>query len=465
MVAIDSAPDLAGLPPISRIRRLPLDRRIGFLRRLKSDPDLAAQIPYLWRLWARPEQIPPSGAWFVWFILAGRGWGKTRTAAEFVREEVDAGRRGAWAFVSKDPGDAREVMIEGRSGILNVYPEGHPNRPRYVQTKRLIEWPNGARATVYSAEDPEALRGPEFDGGWADELAAWKYPRDTWDNLVLATRQPGPKGDSARVVVTTTPKPLEVVKELLDDEETTITGGSTYDNLENLDANFRRNVIRRYEGTRLGRQELHAEVLGEAEGALWNREILEATRVSDGLPDFKRIVVGVDPQAKKKRTRQFPSETGIVVAALGHDGHGYVLHDGSVNGKPDLWAKRVIAAYESHEADRVVAEVNNGGDMVEDVLRTRAPELPVKQVRAARGKDIRAEPIAALYEQGKIHHVGFFSDLEDQLCNWTGGAGEPSPDRLDALVWALTEIMLGRTVPDIDIDPDLGLASNPWEMR
>ena len=446
-------------PLVDVIRDSDYETRLAYLRSLSPD-DLKA-LPYVWRYWAREAQLPPPGEWFVWFVLAGRGFGKTRCAAEWVREEVEAGRRGRWAFVSKDPGDAREVMIDGRSGILNIYPEGHENRPRYIQSKRLIEWPNGAQAIVYSAEDPEALRGPEFDGAWADELAAWQYVEQTWDNLVLATRQPGPMGDSARIVVTTTPKPLQAIKDLLEDERTVITRGSAYDNLQNLDENFRANVIRRYENTRIGRQELHAEILAESEGALWTRDTLEACRVKTA-PDLKRIVVAVDPQAKQKRSKQFPSETGIVVAGLGHDGHAYVIADHSVNAKPDVWSQRVIGAYEMHEADRVVAEVNQGGDMVEDVLRTRAPELPIKMVHASRGKDIRAEPIAALYEQGRVHHVGFFGDLEDQLTNWSGAKGEPSPDRLDALVWALTELMLTHTVQDIDFDAELGQAANPW---
>jgi phage terminase large subunit-like protein len=453
------------IPPMDRLRGLSYEDRAAWIRELaSSDPELLLGLPYEWRLWARPEQLPPAGSWFVWFILAGRGWGKTRTAAEWIRSEVDSGRRGTLAFVSKDPGDAREVMIEGRSGILNVYPPGHPNRPTYTQTKRLVSWPNGAKATIYSAEDPDALRGPEFDGAWADELAAWRYIRETWDNLVLATRQPGPAGDSARVTVTTTPKPLEIVRELLEDEQTIVSGGSTYDNLANLDEAFRRNVVRRYEGTRLGRQELHAEITSEAEGALWSRDLLERTRVSPKeAPDsYARIVVGVDPQAKNKRGRQFPSETGIVVAGLGHDGDAYVLADLSVNGKPDLWSRRVIAAFEEYRADRVVAEQNQGGDMVEDVLRTRAPDLPIKLVSATRGKDIRAEPIAALYEQGRVHHVGFHGELEDQITNWTGASGEPSPDRLDALVWTLTELLLGRTVQEIEFDPAATIAANPW---
>jgi len=401
-------------------------------------------------------------------FLAGEGMvptHNTRTASEWVKQEVDSGRRGAWAFVSKDPADARDVMIEGRSGILAVYPPDHPNRPKYEPSKKRITWPNGARATVYSGEDPEAVRGPEFDGAWADELAAWRYPKETWENLELATRQPGPQGHSARIAVTTTPKPIKVIKDILSDPDTVVTRGSTYDNLANLDPKFKRTILRRYEGTRLGRQELHADILEEAEGALWTRELLEGTRIRPGdIPGLRRIVVGVDPMASAdaaKRRKEFPPETGITVAGLDEVEEAHVLRDLSVSGKPAVWGRRVVAAVEDYEADCVVAEVNNGGDMVEDVIRNvpGGENIKIKQVRATRGKWTRAEPIQSFYElagkrgAGKVHHVGFFPQLEDQLCNWTGANNEPSPDRLDAHVWALTELLLGPTVHDVDMDP------------
>ena len=435
---------------------------------MQEDENLAAELPYMWRFWAREKQLCPPGDHFVWFLMMGRGAGKTKSAAEWVREEVDAGRRGRWAFVSKDPRDARDVMIEGKSGIMNIYAPDDPNRPRYQPSNRRITWPNGARATIYSGEDPDALRGPEFDGAWADELAAWQYPGDCWDNLLLATRLRGPRGEAPRICVTTTPKPLRVLKKILADPKTLVVTASTYENLANLDDNFRDNVIRQYEGTRLGRQELEAEILEEAEGALWNRDLLDATRVRpEDLPEMRRIVVAIDPMASAdgaKKRKVFVPETGIVVCGLGADGHGYVLADHSVTGTPDKWASRAIMAYKDWEADKVVAEVNQGGDMVEDVFKTRDPNIFVKQVRATRGKYTRAEPIQGLYEQQRIHHCGFFPKLEDQLCNWESKRGEPSPDRLDAMVWGMTELMLGSQAPAVAAPARRLRTSNPFAV-
>lgn len=384
-----------------------------------------------WTFWARPEQLIPPGDWRVFLILAGRGWGKTRTGAETVAEWVRSGKCRRIALVAPTAADARDVMIEGESGLLNV---GQPQeRPTYEPSKRRLTWPNGAIATVFSADKPDRLRGPQHDGAWADEIAAWRYP-EAWDQLMFGLRL----GDDPRVVATTTPRPIPLIKELVESDTTYVVRGSTYDNRANLAPAFFEKIIARYEGTRLGRQELYAEILTDVPGALWNRSMIEASRVSKVPTTLRRIVVSIDPAAS---ANEDSAETGIIVAGIGEDGHGYVLEDVSLTASPDKWARQAVSAFYVHGADRIVAEVNNGGDMVEHTLRTVDRTVPYKAVRASRGKEIRAEPVAALYEQGRIHHVGYFGPLEDQLCTWL--PGEKSPDRLDALVWALTELMLG----------------------
>lgn len=450
---------------IARVSEAPPEARRELMRWLLEDPRRAVRLRYLWKLWARPQQRAPVGEWTYWLIVAGRGWGKTRTAAEWIAGEVRSGRRRRLALISKDPRDARDVMVEGPSGLLNVGPLEW--RPRYEPSNLKLIWPNGAEAFIYSAEDPDKLRGPEHDGAWADELCAWRFIRETWDNLRFGLRISGPQGHDPRCVVTTTPKPVKVLTEIRDDPDTIVTGGSTYENLSNLSKVFRKAILSKYEGTRVGRQEIFAEILEEVEGALWTRDLLEQNRVGPAdVPALGRIVIAVDPMAKKNAKRkQSEPETGIIIAGMGEDEHGYVIGDYSVtNSKPDVWARKVIAAFYDFEADRVVGEVNNGGDMVEDVIRTRDPNIPFKMVTASRGKWTRAEPISALDEQAKIHHVGFFGDLETQMCTWTGEDNEPSPDRLDARVWALTELMLGSTVADVSPELELGTAPNPWRI-
>lgn len=392
--------------------------------------DAARVLLWDWRLWARPEQVAPEGDWRVWLVLAGRGWGKTRTGAEWIREQVEVYGRRRVALVAPTAADARDVMVEGESGILAVSPPW--NRPVYEPSKRRVVWPNGAMATLYSAEEPERLRGPQHDAAWADELAAWKYP-EAWDQLQFGLRL----GPDPRVVVTTTPKPLRVLKAILAHPATALTRGSTYENAANLPPAFLEKIIARYEGTRLGRQELFAEILEDVPGALWKREQLENLRAVR-VPELVRVVVGVDPAAGAS---ELGSETGIVVAGLGVDGRGYVLEDASLAASPDAWARAAVAAYHKYGADRLVAEVNQGGDMVRHTVYTVDRKVAFKPVRASRGKQIRAEPVSALYEQGRVHHVGQLGALEDQMCTWV--PGEKSPDRLDALVWALTELMIG----------------------
>lgn len=387
------------------------------------------RLQYDWAgLWARPDQLPPAGAWFVWLILAGRGWGKTRTGAEQVR---------AWAkryqyvnLIGATADDARDIMIQGESGILAVCPADE--RPRYMKSDRLLVWPNGGRSLIFTADEPERLRGKQSEKLWADELAAWRY-EDSWHQAMMGLRL----GDAPQAVVTTTPRPIKLVRDLIADKRNHVTRGTTYDNTQNLSPGFFDYVIKRYEGTRLGRQELRAELLDDVPGALWKRGQIEQSRVSR-YPTLVRIVVAVDPAATSNAESD---ETGIVVAGISRAGHGYVLADLTVHGTPAEWAWAAVNGYRHHEADRLIGEVNNGGEMVEFTIHTVDPTVAYSAVHASRGKQTRAEPISALYEHGQVHHVGAFPQLEDQMCTWL--PGEKSPDRMDALVWALTELMLG----------------------
>ncbi len=391
-----------------------------------------------WARWARSNQLAPPGRWAVWLLLAGRGFGKTRSGAEWVRDRVASGRAGRIALVARTPADARDVMIEGDSGLIKVCPSW--DLPKYETSKRRLTWKNGAIALAFSSHEPDQLRGPQFDSAWCDELAAWEYPRETWDNLTLALRL----GDNPRCVVTTTPKPLQVLRELLDRGDVRVTRGSSYDNRSILAGTFLENIRRRYEGTRTGRQEIHAELLEEVDGALWRRDWIDAARVTEA-PDLARVYVAIDPAMT---SRPNSDETGIVVAGCDENGHCYVLADASGRHSPAGWASRVSVLFDQYRADRIIAEANNGGDLVELTLRT-APEghnLPFQRVSASRGKYARAEPVAALYEQGRVHHVGSFPKLEDQMCTWEPGS-KTSPDRTDALVWAISQLIVRPSSP------------------
>lgn len=395
-----------------------------------SDDD-ARGLLYDWRFWARPAQLAPEGDWRAWVINAGRGFGKTRSGAEWVRDQVERHGRRRMALVGRTAADVRDVMVEGPSGILAVCPPWA--RPKYFPSKRRLVWPSGAIATTYAAEKPDQLRGPQHDAAWGDEVAAWRYD-DAYDQLMFGLRQ----GNNPQAVFTTTPRPTKLVKALISGPDTIVVTGSTYDNAANLAPQFIDRIIQRYEGTRLGRQEIYAAILDDNPGALWNRALLEKHRVRK-MPELTRIVVAIDPSASSK---DGAAEAGIVVAGLGTDEHAYVISDDSLRGTPAEWAGAGVTAYHTWKADRVVAEVNNGGEMVEHTLRTVDATVSYRAVRASRGKQPRAEPISALYEQGKVHHVGMFAELEDQMCEWV--PGETSPDRMDALVWGLTELMLDR---------------------
>jgi phage terminase large subunit-like protein len=421
------------------------DRRAAILNNL-SDDDCESLL-HDWRFFARDSQIAPPDAkddgtlWQIWLILAGRGFGKTRTGAEWVREQIKAGAMRAH-LIAPTASDARDVMVEGESGLLAVCWAGDRandgemlGRPSYEPSKRRLTWANGAIATLFSAEEPERLRGPQAEVIWADELAAWKYLRETWDMAMFGLRL----GDRPRVCITTTPKPVGLLREIIKDKRTVITRGSTFDNAANLAPTFLQSIKDKYEGTRLGRQELNAELLEEAEGALWSRAMIEQARLSGAPPAFKRVVVAIDPAVTAKAESNL---TGIVVAGLGVDGRGYVLADVTDRYSPDGWAKAALRAFDHWNADRIVAEGNQGGDLVRHTIHTERKTAPVTIVHAKQGKSARAEPVQALYEQGRVSHAGQFAELEDQMCTWEPLGDMPSPDRLDGMVWALTELMV-----------------------
>ncbi|MCK5575946.1 MAG: DNA-packaging protein [Sphingomonadales bacterium] len=393
-----------------------------------------------WDFWMRDSQRPPQGDWFCWLVLAGRGFGKTRMGVEWVRAAVEG--RGCVnipksgslriALISQTFADARDVMIEGDSGFMANASKG--NRPHFEPSKKRLTWPSGAVATIYSADEPDQLRGPQHHMAWVDEMAKWSHADEAWSNLMFGLRL----GVKPRVMVTTTPRPMPLLKEISTDPATVITRGSSFENKAHLSQRFLDEMTRRYGGTRLGRQELMGEMLDDVPGALWTRQMLDDHRTACA-PDLVRIVVAVDPPVTHGPKAD---ACGIVAVGKAKDGALYVLEDASVQGlSPHGWAERALGCYRAHVADRLVAEVNNGGDLVEAVIRQLAPDVSYRAVRASRGKIARAEPVAALYERGLVHHVGAFAELEDELCAYTGEGGEKSPDRLDALVWAITELM------------------------
>jgi len=382
-----------------------------------------------WAELAREEQKPPGGDWSTWLYMAGRGAGKTRAGSEWVHQQVRDGARRI-ALVGATAADCRDVMVEGESGLLAT--ASPMDMPLYEPSRRRLTWQSGAIATTYSAEEPDRLRGPQHDAAWCDELAAWRYGA-AWPMLLLGLRL----GGKPRALVTTTPRPTKLVKELIAQPTTVVTRGSTYDNRANLAESYMEQIVKRYEGTRLGRQELMGEIIEDVEGALWTLMMLDELRVDDA-PDLERVVVGVDPAVS---AHQDSDETGIVAVGIGVDGEGYVLADRSCKLSPAGWARIVAGLYHDLEADRVVVEANQGGEMVEYTLATVDQSVPVKRIHASRGKRLRAEPVAALYEQARVHHVGVFSALEDQMMSFTGDSGG-ADDRVDALVHGLTEAVL-----------------------
>lgn len=412
---------------------LSLDQQREYIQALK----------YNWHIWARPNQIIPweDDSWDVLLILAGRGFGKTRMGAEGVREYAEAHPGARIACVSPTYNACREVQYLGESGILAVTPEEEIES--FHKSHGKIYFANKSQTQWFSGADAEKFRGPQHHLIWFDELCAYQYAQDTWDMAMMGLRL----GDHPRVIITTTPKPTRLIVELMKraqsgDPKVRLVTGSTFDNAANLAESTLNNLRARYEGTTLGRQELYAEVILDAPGALWTWDLLDQGRVTEE-PDLSRIVVAVDPAVSATGDRV--NETGIIVAGIGSiDRHGYVLEDASIeNATPDQWARRAVELYHSYGADRIVIERNQGGDMVRHTLRTVDPDVPIKTVTASKGKSTRAEPVAAAYEQHRIHHVGSFPDLETQMTSWapTESQGKASPDRVDALVWAMTELM------------------------
>lgn len=389
-------------------------------------------LAWAWNIWARPEQMAPPGDWNVWMVKAGRGWGKTRTGAEWVRERARNPQERIH-LIGRTAADVRDVMIEGESGLLKIFPDDE--RPLYEPSKRRVTFKSGAIASCFSADEPDTLRGPQSSSFWADELAAWRFDRDAWDNLMFGFRL----GDKPRGIITTTPRPTALVREILARPDCQVTGGSTYDNAGNVADSYLATILGRYEGTRLGRQEIEAEVLEDNPGALWKASNIEKYRVRVA-PAMRRLVVAIDPSVTSNPDSD---ETGIACGGLGEDGHGYVMADLSGVMPAIDWARAAVAWYKGRGADRIVAEVNNGGDLVEMTIRTVDKEVAYKSVHATRGKQIRAEPIASLYEQGRVHHVGCFPTMEDQMTSYDPATSKKSPDRMDAVVWLLTELMLG----------------------
>jgi predicted phage terminase large subunit-like protein len=403
---------------------------------------LASALADDWSLKARPEQLAPPGDWWsVWLLLAGRGFGKTRAGIGWVRQQKLAGR-GRIALVAPTSADLRDVLVEGPSGVLATSP--NHDRPTYEPSKRRIVWNNGAIATTYSAEEAERLRGPEHDAAYCDELGAWPDPT-VWDMLMFGLRV----GQNPRACVTTTPKPTKLIRQLVarEGKDVALTRGRTADNEANLSPVFLSQIVGRYAGTRMGRQELDGELLEDTPNALWRREWLDRDRVANA-GHMPRIVVAIDPAISNHEGSDL---TGIVVCGVGEDQHAYVLEDLSGKYGPDQWARVAVNAYHRWCADRIVAEANQGGQMVESVLRQVEKNIPYRAVHASRGKAIRAEPISALFEQGRCHIVGTLPELEDELCAFSSGLDRASagysPDRLDAMVWALSDLMITKQAP------------------
>lgn len=434
----------------SIIGSMPEKKFQTFLQNLPEH--LSAHLYTCWEFYARPDQLPPETDWLIWLLMGGRGSGKTRAGAEWVREQVQNLGKRRIALVGPTYSDVREVMLGGESGLLNL---GYPaERPKYLPSRRRLEWPNGATGQIFTAEDPDGLRGPQFDGAWADEFCAWAKPEETLSNLRFGLRL----GLSPRLVITTTPKPTAAFKKLIETEGVVIARAKTLDNEKFLAPTFVSAMTSVYGGTRKGRQELNGELLLDLEGALWSRKVLEICRVSN-LSDFDKIIVSIDPPVTSGPRAD---KCGIIVAGRTKSlstskaiNQAVILHDGTISeASPEMWARHAVGLYEAWDADYLLVEVNQGGDMVRSVIGAVDPKIPVKTVFATRSKTIRAEPIALLYEQGRVKHFGCFQELEDELCGMgatsTGQTKPRSPDRADALVWAVTDLLLKtKAIPRI----------------
>ncbi len=450
------------------------------LDRQLSDAERVA-LQRLWKFWARPNQLPPyacddvgcgcNGEWVYWLLLAGRGFGKTRTSAEWFREV--APQQSLINLIGPTFDDVRAIMLEGESGLFAVC--NNAERPTWKRADRKLVWPNGAESLIFTADEPDRLRGKQHRGVWAEEVAAWRYAEEALDQMKLGLRLPGKDGWRPRAVLATTPKPYKWLRELIDEEDddghrlTHVTRGTTYENKANLDPIFYSKVIRDFEGTRKGREQLLGEILTDVVGALWKRHWIDVARVR-ALPQsgIRKTVVGVDPAATHGEDA---ADTGIVVASQGFDRQYYVVGDGTCHESPLEWATQALNAAAYHGAHTIIAEANNGGKMVQAVIEAAGKEwkrrnpgrlpAPVELVWASDGKRTRAEPIATMYETGVVHHVGTFPDLEDQLCEWVPKRPGDSPDRLDALVWAIHSLAAGATVAD-QIPEAM---PSPWRKR
>ena len=439
------------------LRQLPKAKVDSLLKEL--GPAKLEELKHDWNFWARDNQLEPEGKdWNTWFINAGRGFGKTRSGVEWVRENVKRGCKRIAAVASTNS-DIERVMVKGESGFLSVCWKGDKTYagkkmgfPEWSPTKRTLTWENGAQVQFFSAEEPERLRGPQFELAWCDETAAWNKDMDTWSMLQFCMRL----GKHPRIMVTTTPKPTKLIRQILKDPKTVVTTGSTFDNSANLAGTYLKAVKEQYEGTRLGRQELYAEVLEEAQGALWTTAMLDDASVKhEDVPDLSRIVVSLDPAVTANAESDM---TGIIVAGIDVNGVAYVLGDYTDRLSPQGWASKAIELYHQYQADRIVAEVNQGGDMVKTTIHGEDETIPYKAVRASRGKYARAEPVSALYERGLVKHVAnppdgsSLNELETQMRTWEPLGSIGSPDRLDALVWAITDLSLnGYSKPKLTL--------------
>jgi phage terminase large subunit-like protein len=408
--------------------RLSIEQKTEFVKSL-TDAE-AIQLRYLWEAWARDNQLPPRGKWVTWLNMGGRGAGKTRAGAEWIRMKKETSPY--LHLIGRTAADVRDVMIDGESGILAISPPW--DKPVYQRSKRRLVWDNGAQAITFSADEPESLRGPQCSSMWLDEIGAWQYAEEAYDMASFGLRL----GNNPQACLTTTPRVTKLIKRLASSSTTKISRSTTYDNRSNLAEAFFNEIIKRYENTRLGRQELEGLLIEDNENALWNREMMiDAYRVTKA-PDLVRIGVAIDPAVT---SGEDSDETGIIVGGVGKDGHAYILADASLRASPMTWASEAVAQYHKFHADRMIAEGNQGGELIETTIRTVDKSISFKRVHAKRGKYTRAEPVAALYEKGMVHHVGLFPVLEDEQCQWE--QGEDSPNHLDALCWLLTELMLG----------------------
>tara|TARA_R110000787_G_scaffold128700_1_gene240477 strand:+ start:2024 stop:3271 length:1248 start_codon:yes stop_codon:yes gene_type:complete len=403
---------------------------------LKTAEAKAIQLRTDWLDTARDKQLQPKTEHYIWLILAGRGWGKTRTGAQDIALYALRNPNSQCAVVAPTAGDLRRVCFGGNSGLLSIVPREcylvSNDQKGYSSSTTEMRLYNGSKITGYAASEPDRLRGPQFHRAWCDEIAAWRYP-EAFDQLMFGLRL----GDKPQCVITTTPKPSKLIKDLFAREDTFVTSGNTFENEANLADSALSMLKEKYDGTTLGRQELYAEIIEDLEGALWSSKLIEEKRLTEGTKiDLTQIIVAIDPAVTNNEDSD---ETGIVVVGKDINNEYYVLEDATGKYSPDQWAKKAINCFYDWGADRIVAEVNNGGDLVERLLRGMDLNIPYRSVRATRGKLVRAEPIAALYEQRRVHHIGYFPELESQMCSYTGET-KPSPDRLDALVWGLSEL-------------------------